>query len=93
MDGCSSGFSEYYKTWNERGYFDVESGFCLCLRCAEKGRTFEKIHKWYGYYKYDGRKHSMHLKTFFVSMTNVFGHGKDDVGAFYIKGSISGEEI
>lgn len=35
----------------------------------------------------------MHLTTFFTSQTSVFGHGKDDVAEFYLKGEISGEEI
>lgn len=54
MDGCAQGYNQFYMTWNVPAYFDKESGFCLCLKCAEKGRTLDKIHKWYGYYRYEG---------------------------------------
>ena len=44
--GCDSGFSEFYKTWNQQGYFNKDDNICLCLKCAEKGKTLKYVTKW-----------------------------------------------
>ncbi len=65
--GCESGLNEYYKSWGQKLYYDPINKICLCVKCAEKGKTFDGINKWYGYYEQDGKKSPMDFKAFYLS--------------------------